>query len=192
MNIKAAVSVIVLILPLAALTLSRTDFLQGQKAPTIAEGDLLKQLNIERFEKKILAPPFTLKDLRGRPVNLQDLRGRVIFLNFWATWCPPCRLEMPTMEELHKEFGEKGLMILAINLRENAEEVKAFLKEHHLTFTSLLDREGQVFDLYQAWSLPTTYIINKKGEIVGKVIGYRNWHSGEAKALFLQLLEGKV
>lgn len=189
MNIKAAVSIIVLILPFAGLILSREGLPHRQEAPTTAEDDLLKKLNIEKFDKRTPATNFTLKDLQGRLVILKDFKGKVVFLNFWATWCPPCRLEMPTMEELHKEFGSQGLAIMAINYRETPEKIKTFYEQNQLTFTTLLDEEGKVFDLYKAWSLPTTYLIDKKGEIVGKVIGYRDWHSQEARAFFRKLLE---
>ncbi len=189
MQLKVTASILVLLLPFAGLILSREGFPHREKAPAITEDDLFKKLNIEKFDRKASAPDFTLKDLHGNTVSLQDLRGKVVFLNFWATWCPSCRLEMPTMEKLHEEFGNQGLVILAINYRERPEEIKVFSKEHHLTFTTLLDGEGKVFDLYQAWSLPTTYLINKNGEIVGRVIGYRDWHGKEARALFHQLLE---
>lgn len=192
MRLKIAVSIIVLFLPLLGLIVSRQGFPLGQKAPAITEGDLLRKLNIETFDKKISAPDFTLKDLHGNPISLRDLRGKVVFLNFWATWCPPCRLEMPTMEELHSEFGGQGLVILAINFREGPEEIDRFFKQRRLTFTTLLDGEGKAFESYQAWSLPTTYLINKSGEIVGKVIGYRDWHSDQARAFFRQLLEDQA
>ncbi|MBI4489803.1 MAG: TlpA family protein disulfide reductase, partial [Deltaproteobacteria bacterium] len=187
MKVKITVSIIVLLLPLVGLILSREGFPHRGKAPTTTQGDLLKSLNVERFEKKVPAPDFTLKDLQGNRISLRDLRGKVIFLNFWATWCPPCRLEMPTMEELHKEFGSQGLVILAVNHREDAEDIKPFYKQHQLTFTTLLDEEGKVFDLYSAWSLPTTYLIDKKGKMVGKVVGYRDWHSEQARSFFRQL-----
>lgn len=192
MNIKATVSILVLLLPLAGLILSREGFPHRQKTPAITEDELLKKLSIEKFEKKTSAPDFTLKDLQGNRISLRDLRGKVIFLNFWATWCPPCRLEMPTMEELHKEFGSQGLVILAVNHREDAEEIKPFYGQHQLTFTALLDEEGKVFDLYSAWSLPTTFLINRSGEIVGRVVGYRDWHSEQARSFFRQLLEDKA
>lgn len=188
MNIKAIVSILVLILPLAGLILSREGFPHRQKAPTIAADDFVNKLNIEKFDKKTPAPDFTLKDLDGNTVSLRELRGKVVFLNFWATWCPPCRLEMPTMERLHVELNDQGLVILAVNYREGPEEIQAFLKQHDLTFTALVDEKAEVFELYKAWSLPTTYLINKKGEIVGRVIGYRDWHSKEARALFHRLL----
>lgn len=96
------------------------------------------------------------------------------------------------MEELHKDFANQGLVILAINYRERPGEIRAFFRERGLTFTTLLDREGKIFELYQAWSLPMSYLIGKNGEMVGKVIGYRDWHTKEAKAFFRQLLEEKA
>ena len=192
MKIKATVSVLVLILPLAGLMLSREDFLRRQEAPAIEGDDLLTKLSVERFEKKVRALDFSLEDLNGNTVKLRDLKGKVVFLNFWATWCPPCRLEMPTMEELHQEFSGQGLVILAINYRESPDKVRSFVKQHGLTFTTLLDKEEKVFGLYRAWSLPTTYLINKNGEIVGKVIGYRDWHGEQARAFFGQLLEDRA
>ena len=192
MSPKFIVAITALFLPLAGLVLYREGFPYKQKAPSIAEDAVLKRLNIEKFDNKTRAFDFTLKDLQGRPVSLKDFRGKVVFLNFWATWCPPCGLEMPAMEDLHKDFANQGLVILAINYRERPEEIKTFFTQHHLTFTTLLDKEAEVFGLYQAWSLPTTYLISKHGEIVGKVVGYRDWHSEQAKAFFRQLLEDKA
>lgn len=189
MKTKLALSIIVLLLPLAGLIFSRQGFPHRDGAPTTTEGDLFKGLNIEKFDKRTPAPNFTLKDLHGNSVNLRDLRGKVVFLNFWATWCPPCRLEMPTMEGLHQEFRPQGLVILAVNFREGPKDVQAFLREHKLTFTTLPDAEGKAFEIYQAWSLPTTYLINRSGELVGKVVGYRDWHSNLARTLFHQLLQ---
>lgn len=192
MWLKITVSIIVLLLPLAGLILSREGFPYKRQSPAITDGDLFKKLNIEKSDKEIQAPDFTLKDLDGNQVSLRDFRGKVVFLNFWATWCPPCRLEMPTMERLHVELNDQGLVILAVNYREGPEEIQAFLKQHDLTLTALVDEKAEVFELYKAWSLPTTYLINKKGEILGKVIGYRDWHSEQAKAFFRQLLEDKA
>ena len=95
------------------------------------------------------------------------------------------------MEKLHRELSGMGLVILAVNFRETSEQVKAFLKKHQLTFTTLLDAEGKVFKLYQAWSLPTTTIVNKKGRVVGNVIGYRGWHKPQMKEFFRRLLAEK-
>lgn len=192
MQPKLTVSILILLLPLLGLIISREGFPNRQTAPAVTGDDFLRALNIEKFNTKVSAPDFTLRDLGGNTVRLQDLRGKVVFLNFWATWCPPCRLEMPTMEQLHREFADQGLVILAVNFRESQDDVRSFVKQHGLTFTTLLDEEEKAFGLYRAWSLPTTYLINKNGEIVGKVIGYRDWHSEQAKAFFRQLLEDQA
>lgn len=96
------------------------------------------------------------------------------------------------MEKLHREFREQGLEVVAINFRETKKEVRKFFDELGLTFTALLDRDGKVFEEYGAWSLPLSYFINRNGEFVGKVIGYRNWDSPEAKAFFRDLLDKKA
>lgn len=93
------------------------------------------------------------------------------------------------MEQLHKEFSDQRLVVLAVNFRESQDDVRSFVKQHGLTFTTLLDEQERAFGLYRAWSLPTTYLISKHGEIVGKVVGYRDWHSEQARAFFRQLLE---
>ncbi len=95
------------------------------------------------------------------------------------------------MEKLHQELSRKGLTVLAINYREDAKEVKEFFSKHKLTFIALLDRDGKVSERYRAWGLPVTVIVNKRGEIVGKVIGSRDWYSSEAKEFFRRLLAEK-
>jgi peroxiredoxin len=157
------------------------------KPVTISESNA-KKLGIERPERTTTAPDFVLNDLTGKRVILAEQRGKVVFLNFWATWCSPCVQEMPTMEKLHRNLGKDGLVVLAINLQETPEQVKEFFGEHNLTFTALLDRDGKVFELYQAWALPMSAIVNKRGELVGKVMGYRDWHGEEARQLFRELL----
>ena len=157
------------------------------KPATIAESNA-KKLGIERPERTTTAPDFALDDLTGKRVTLKEQRGKVVFLNFWATWCPPCIQEMPTMEKLHQDLGKDGLVILAINFQETPSQVKEFFREHNLTFTALLDRDGKVFELYQAWALPMSAIVNKRGELVGKVMGYKDWHGDEALQLFQELL----
>jgi len=165
-------------------------FFHKKKGPAPAAESYTKKLRIEKPEKAIPAPDFTLEDLSGRRISLKDLRGKVVFLNFWATWCPPCVVEMPSMEELHKEFGNNGLVILAINFRETPEQVNAFAKKHKLTFIMLLDSDGSVFELYQAWALPVTTIIGNGGEIVGRAMGARDWDSKEGRGYFGQLVAG--
>lgn len=171
--------------PLLSLTLSL--LLAGGMAE--AGNHYWKALGIERPSREIFGADFTLPDLNGRKVRLKDFRGHVVFLNFWATWCIPCRAEMPAMEKLHREFKEKGLVILALNFRERPEEIKPFVRELQLTFPILLDRDGKVSDRYQVFGLPTSYLLGRKGEILGTVVGARDWASEEARALIRALLQ---
>jgi len=166
-------------------------FFHKRKAPRPPSNDYFKKLGIERPEKPIIAPDFTLEDLAGKRISLKSLKGNVVFLNFWATWCVPCRQEMPTMEKLHREYRKAGLEVLAVNFRETKEEAVKFVNELGLSFTVLLDEDGKVSEEYGVWSLPLSYFINRKGEFVGKVIGYRKWDSSEGKAFFQDLLAEK-
>ena len=176
---------------LLALAGSVDGFFHRKKESASVSQDHFKKLGIERPEKRIIAPGFTLEDLSGKRINLKELRGKVVFLNFWATWCIPCRQEMPTMEKLHREFKGQGLEVVAINIKENKKEVRKFFDELGLTFTALLDKDGKVSEEYGAWSIPLSYFINRKREFVGKVIGSREWHSEEARAFFHALLAEK-
>lgn len=176
---------LICLLILAGFTVA---FFHGEKAAVLVPDNYFKKLGIERPEKKIVAPDFTVEDLSGRRWSLREMRGKVIFLNFWATWCIPCRDEMPTMEKLHRDFKAQGLEVVAINFRETRKEVQKFFDELGLTFTALLDKDGKVSEEYGAWSLPLSYFINRRGEFVGKVNGYRKWDSQEARAFFRELL----
>lgn len=166
-------------------------FFHKKKDPAPAAGDYFKQLGIERPGKKILAPDFTLEDLSGKRVTLKSLKGKVVFLNFWATWCIPCRQEMPAMEKLHREFKGQGLEVVAVNIKESRKEAQKFFAELGLTFTGLLDSYGEVSQEYGAWSIPISYFIDRKGEFIGKAIGYRKWESEESRRLFRDLLAEK-
>jgi peroxiredoxin len=189
---KFAVTVFTVAVSLLAVSLYREGFPSKENGHDIAREVLFTKLGVEPLHKKGLAPDFTLKDPSGASVNLRSLKGKVVFLNFWATWCPSCKLEMPAMEELHRELGGRGLVILAVNFQEAPEEIREFLRRHGLTFATPLDQKSEVFQLYQAWSLPTTYIIDKNGEIVGRIVGYRDWNSDSARALFRHLLEDQA
>lgn len=176
------------ILYLATLISSAEGFFHEKKEKASVSESHSKALGIERPAKTVVAPDFTLEELSGRRLRLKDLRGKVVFLNFWATWCVPCREEMPTMERLHREFKEQGLEIVAINFREGRKEVRKFLVELGLTFTVLLDRDGTVSERYGAWAIPLSYFVNRRGEFVGKAQGSRKWDGAEAKAFFRNLL----
>jgi cytochrome c biogenesis protein CcmG, thiol:disulfide interchange protein DsbE len=112
----------------------------------------------------------------------------VVLLNFWATWCPPCRLEMPTLEALHRQLGLRGLAVVAVAARDSAGDVRSFFNEHRLSFPALLDPGAHAYGVYEIWSLPTTFVIDKRGYLVGKVVGHRDWTSEQSKDFFVHLL----
>ena len=134
----------------------------------------------------------TLSDPTGRPVSLSEFRGKIVFINFWTTWCLACVIEMPSMEKLHQRFKDKDFMMVAINLQESAARVKQFYEEYKLTFTALLDITGDVGAALGIRSIPTTFILDKNGRIIGKALGPREWESKKSIALFEYLTNSYV
>jgi thiol-disulfide isomerase/thioredoxin len=122
-------------------------------------------------------------------VQLSALRGKVVFINVWATWCPPCIEEMPTMQQLHDRFHDRGLEILAISIDAlGTQVIVPFMQEHRLSFTTLLDPEGKVERLYHTNGVPESFIVDKRGFLVEKVVGPRDWSHPQVIALFERLL----
>ena len=123
------------------------------------------------------APDFNLPNLEDKPVKLSDYRGKVVFLNFWATWCKPCREEMPSMEVLYKNFEKDGLVILAVSIDRvtTKKDIPPFVKGLSLTFPVLVDSWGQTDKRYKLMGVPETYIIDRQGILREKVIGPRDW-----------------
>jgi thiol-disulfide isomerase/thioredoxin len=140
----SAIAALILLLPLALWIFGREGSLQlAAQSPTPSH-NILADLDIEPSEEKTLAPAFLLRDSDGNVVRLDDLRGKVVLLNFWATWCPPCRLEMPSMEALHNELRSQGLVVLAIAPRESADDVRSFYNEHRLFSCAIGPRRGSL------------------------------------------------
>lgn len=117
------------------------------------------------------APDFQLQDLNGQAISLSDLRGKPVLINFWATWCPPCRGEMPYLQEIYEEWAGSGLVVLAVNLGESPAEVEDFRQSQNLTFTVLLDARQTVGQTYNITAIPTTFFIDKNGIIQEWVTG---------------------
>ncbi|MEW6739417.1 MAG: peroxiredoxin family protein [Nitrospirota bacterium] len=138
------------------------------------------------------APDFTLNDINGKKVNLSEFRGKAVLLNFWATWCGPCRAEMPSLNNLYNEYKDKGLVVLAVSVDASEKPVKSFARELKLTFPVLMDKDKAVsFDEYAVLGLPTTFLIDRNGVVIEKIMGEREWDSPQMKEKILKLLGGK-
>ncbi len=120
------------------------------------------------------AADFTLKDLNGKETSLKSLRGKVVLLDFWASWCAPCREELPKVERLHRELNDKGLVVLGINVGESAETAREFVKKQGLTFTNLLDTYKEVTNRYGAMAIPLAVVIDRDGKISSYNIGLQS------------------
>ncbi|MFH0769608.1 MAG: TlpA disulfide reductase family protein [Chloroflexota bacterium] len=118
-----------------------------------------------------LAPNFQLKNLDGQIVSLAGLRGKPVLVNFWATWCPPCRFEMPFLQQIYEEWSDRGLILLTIDIGENQTLVEEFLKTNSLTMPVLLDSERSVSRMYTITVIPTTFFIDRDGVIQGRKFG---------------------
>ncbi len=148
----------------------------------------LDALRVQSFSEPLPAPAFTLADPAGHRVALADLRGRVVFLNFWATWCVPCRKEMPAMERLHERYRDRGLSVVAVNFHESSAAVERFARELGLTFTAAVDGDGDVSRRFRVRGLPVTFLIDRDGRLLWRSIGARDWDGPDGLAYLDDLL----
>ena len=144
---------------------------------------------VPRLTKGRPAPNFSLPGLDGQMVNLTDYKGKVVLLNVWATWCPPCVEEMPSMEKLYQELKGAGFEILAVSIDETgAEDVRPFMKKHKLSFPSLTDPKGTIKSIYKTTGVPESFVIDKDGTLLEIVIGPRDWAAPEVVRYFRNLI----
>jgi cytochrome c biogenesis protein CcmG/thiol:disulfide interchange protein DsbE len=131
------------------------------------------QGEIQAPQQGFTAPDFTLETFEGGAISLSELRGKPVLVNFWASWCPPCRSEMPAMQRVYEDFEQQDFMVLAVNSthQDNLGDALTFAKERQLTFPILLDRDGSVGALYDIRSLPTSFFIDPQGVIHDVVVG---------------------
>lgn len=147
--------------------------------------------NLEPMKEYALTPEFSVIGTDGKKISLKDFRGKIVFLNFWASWCEPCREEMPAMERLYQEFKNKNFVVLAVSVKDRKQDAIDFVKELKVSYPVALDPEGQVGLLYGAWGLPTTYLIGPKGEGLARAWGPAEWYSPAARNLIRDLVDGK-
>jgi peroxiredoxin len=146
------------------------------------------KMGILRPRVRMEAPAFSLPDIHGGRQSLADFRGKIVLLNFWATWCPDCREEMPSLEKLWEKYKTKGTVVIAVAVDRNRSEVVSFSQKLGLTFPILPDPEGGVRKEYEVTALPMTYFIGKDGKISGRLFGGRDWAGKDADALMRHLL----
>ena len=151
----------------------------------------LKPFQTEYPSEAFLAPSFELQSVSGGKVSLLDYRGKVVFINFWATWCSTCEVEMPSMEKLYQKYKDHGFEMLTISVDKDPSLIEPFMKKYKLTFPVLLDTESEVAKKdYKTTGVPETFIVNKEGIIVFKRIGPDDWATDEMMDAFAQLVLG--
>ncbi len=153
------------------------------------ESRLFSRIGIQSIKDNKKAPYCCLEGLNGEKVQLNALKGKIVFLNFWASWCGPCKEEMPSVEALYQRYKERDFVFLTISVDyEGSEPVRKFIERHRYRFPVLLDPKGETLDLFEISKIPSTLIFDKRGKMVGRVIGPRNWSSPEVFSLIDQLL----
>ena len=149
---------------------------------------VLQALGLAGYPPDTRPPGFSAATVDGHPLSLEKLRSRVVLLNFWATWCLECRGELPALEQLHRDYGARGLTVLAANFREEPGAVRQYARELGLTMRLLMDPAGAIRQSYGVIGLPTSFLIGRDGRAVARAIGPREWTSAEARALIESLL----
>jgi len=147
----------------------------------------LQKLGFHLFDQPIPAPDFQVEKLSGAPVKLSETRGKIALINFWATWCPPCKAEMPSIQKLHESMKGAAFTMMAISVGESRATVENFAKKYNYTMPIYRDTTGDASGLYGAESIPTTFILDKKGNAIAYAVGSREYDSPEALALFAEL-----
>lgn len=183
--VKRSIMIIALLAALLA-ALHLPLFAQQNKSVSSVH-DLLRSVGLSKPSMSG-APDFNLLDPNGTLVGLSNYRGKLVLLNFWATWCGPCREEMPSLENLNRSFDDQGLAILAVNQRENAALVTRFMKTNGLNFTTPLDTTGRVAGYYRVYGIPVSYLIDANGQLIGMRSGPLDWARPAVIGVFRKLI----
>lgn len=164
----------------------------GAAAPrgsrSLSFDDAVKELDLIRPSRQKLAEDFSLPMTEGRTFKLSEYRGKTVFVNFWATWCPPCREEMPAMEKLWLHYRERGLVVVAISVDRDPIVVAPFVKQAKFTFPIVLDPKMQAATAYGVRALPSSFLVDRNGYMTALALGPRMWDGEAAYAV----MEGMV
>jgi len=176
-----------------ALILVTFSMVSLKPAPALAQSKVdYKAVPILQAMKEVApTPEINLATPDGKKLSLKDFRGKIVLLNFWASWCVPCREEMPAMEKLYQEFKDKNFVILAVAVKDRKQDAVDFAKELKITYPIALDPDAKVGQEYGAWGLPATYIIGPKGEGLARGWGPAEWYGNGARKLIRDLVDGK-
>ena len=147
----------------------------------------VQQQTLPALAKSFRAPNFTLQGEDGKTYRLSEYRGKVVVLNFWATWCPPCRYEMPSLERAWSMLKDKDVVVLAINVGEKADVIFEFTGQYPMSFALPMDLDGTVIKQYPVTGLPTTYVINPDGMVTHRAVGSREWDDPRMMNALLKL-----
>ena len=177
---KNFLSIAILLLALAIVFVNLWNPADNQKSESngdsegTVEGIKTADSTTAKVKEGQPAPDFELTTIDGKTMKLSDYKGKKVILNFWATWCPPCKAEMPHMQNFYEKHQEEGVEIIAVNLTNidhGKKGIKTFIQDYELTFAIPLDEEGLIGEQYQAFTIPTSYIIDTKGVIAKKIVG---------------------
>ncbi len=168
-------------------------FAPAQEAPLMsAVQEKLWKAGFGVPQQTMDAPPFSAEDMNGKQVSLDSLKGKVVLLNLWATWCPPCRSEMPSMEKLYQKLKDSNFIILAISTpappRETREKIVDFINDNGYTFPVLIDDSREISYQYGSGSIPTSWIIDAEGKVLARFVGAMEWDSEFMVKVFEELI----
>jgi peroxiredoxin len=186
---RIATALCIMALLLSSLAYAAGESEEARIPANVGMTERLQTLGFQVWRPDTPAPSFTLRDLAEHDVSLEDFRGSIVLLNFWATWCPPCRAEMPSMETLYRRMAGRDFVMLAVDLQERPSQVRRFVEAAGYSFPVLLDSSGRTGAVYQVSGIPTTYIIDKEGNVLARTVGGRKWHTPEIIALFDDLVK---
>ena len=157
--------------------------------PAAAE-DPFKAMNLIRPPRPHVAREFSLKSTDGKAtIKLADYRGKVVFLNFWATWCPPCLEEMPAMQRVYERYRDRGLVVVAVSVDADGSGIEPFVKQRGLSFPIGQDPQMALAEQYGVRALPSSFLVDRKGNLAALAIGPREWDTMPSRAVLESLLK---